>query len=71
MDQTSHDGRGWVADCCLLICVVTSGNAVACSAAMAVLDVFKEEGVLANCQRQGSKLKAGLESLHVGDKVMR
>ena len=31
------------------------GNAVACAAAIATLDVFEEEGVLENVKRQGAR----------------
>jgi len=39
------------------------GNAVACAAAIATLDVFEEEGVLENVQRQGKRATATLEDL--------
>ena len=33
------------------------GNAVACAAAMATLDVFEQEGILANAAARGSQLQ--------------
>jgi 4-aminobutyrate aminotransferase len=36
------------------------GNAVACAAAVATLDVIEKEGLLANATRQGERLLAGL-----------
>ena len=35
------------------------GNAVACAAALATLDVIEEEGLVANAERQGERLLAG------------
>jgi 4-aminobutyrate aminotransferase len=40
------------------------GNAVACAAAMATLDVFEAEGVLANATARGEQLQRGLA--HIG-----
>lgn len=39
------------------------GNAVACAAAIAVLDVFRDERVLENCRERGEQLRAGLSKL--------
>ena len=39
------------------------GNAVACAAAIATLDVFEEEGVLENVQRQGQRATSTLNAL--------
>ena len=39
------------------------GNAVACAAAIATLDVFEEEGVLENVKRQGARATSTLEAL--------
>ena len=36
------------------------GNAVACAAALATLDVIADEGLVANAERQGARLLAGL-----------
>ena len=36
-----------------------AGNAVACAAALAVLDVFEEENVLENVKARGAQLRAG------------
>jgi 4-aminobutyrate aminotransferase len=38
------------------------GNVVACAAALATLDVFESEGLVANAERQGERLLAGLRS---------
>lgn len=38
------------------------GNAVACAAALATLDVIEEEGLLANAERQGARLLAAIRS---------
>jgi 4-aminobutyrate aminotransferase len=38
------------------------GNVVACAAALATLDVIEDERLVANAQRQGTKLLAGLRS---------
>ena len=38
------------------------GNAVACAAAVATLDVIESEGLLANATRQGDRLLAGIRS---------
>jgi len=49
------------------------GNAVACAAALATLDVFEQEGVLSNVVQRGHQLKDGLRdmsqkaSITVGD----
>jgi len=42
------------------------GNAVACAAAMATLDVFKAEGVLKNVLERGAQLQAGLRRIGGG-----
>ncbi len=42
------------------------GNAVACAAALATLDVIEEEGLVANAQRQGERLLAGLRDAAAG-----
>jgi 4-aminobutyrate aminotransferase len=39
------------------------GNAVSCAAAIATLDVFEEEGVLANVRKQGARATSTLETL--------
>ena len=39
------------------------GNAVACAAALATLDVIEDEGLLENTRRRGEQLMAGLESI--------
>ncbi len=38
------------------------GNAVACAAAVATLDVIESEGLLANATRQGERLMAGIQA---------
>ncbi len=42
------------------------GNAVACAAAVATLDVIESEGLLANAARQGERLLAGIRSAAAG-----
>jgi 4-aminobutyrate aminotransferase len=42
------------------------GNAVACAAAVATLDVIESEGLLANAARQGERLLAGLRQTAEG-----
>jgi 4-aminobutyrate aminotransferase len=42
------------------------GNAVACAAAVATLDVIESEGLLANATRQGERLLAGLREAAEG-----
>jgi 4-aminobutyrate aminotransferase len=42
------------------------GNAVACAAAVATLDVIESEGLLANAARQGDRLLAGIRSASKG-----
>jgi 4-aminobutyrate aminotransferase len=42
------------------------GNAVACAAALATLDVIESEGLLANAARQGARLLAGLREAAEG-----
>ena len=42
------------------------GNAVACAAAVATLDVIESEGLLANATRQGERLMAGLREAAAG-----
>jgi len=42
------------------------GNAVACAAAVATLDVIESEGLLANATRQGERLLAGLRQAAEG-----
>ncbi len=42
------------------------GNAVACAAAVATLDVIESEGLLANAARQGDRLLAGLREVTAG-----
>jgi 4-aminobutyrate aminotransferase len=42
------------------------GNAVACAAALATLDVIAAEGVLENARRQGERLLAGLRRAAAG-----
>jgi 4-aminobutyrate aminotransferase len=42
------------------------GNAVACAAAVATLDVIESEGLLANAARQGDRLLAGIRSAAEG-----
>ncbi len=49
-----------------------AGNPVACAAALAVLDVFKEEDVLAQAARQANQIREALMTLarecpHIGD----
>lgn len=39
------------------------GNAVAAAAAIATIDVIREEGLVANAEKMGKHLRAGLESL--------
>ncbi len=39
------------------------GNAVACAAALATLDVIEEEGLMANAARQGERLLTGLRAV--------
>jgi 4-aminobutyrate aminotransferase len=43
------------------------GNAVACAAALATLDVIDDEGLVSNARRQGERLLAGLRRATVGD----
>src|SRR5439155_1148130 len=40
------------------------GNPVACAAALAVLDVIEDEGLMANATRVGTLLREGLQELH-------
>jgi 4-aminobutyrate aminotransferase len=40
-----------------------NGNAVACAAGVATIDAMRDEGMLANAERQGVKLRAFLEEL--------
>ena len=42
------------------------GNAVACAAALATLDVIEDEGLVANAQRQGERLLSGLRAATAG-----
>ena len=42
------------------------GNVVACAAALATLDVIEDEGLVANAERQGERLLAGLRSAATG-----
>ena len=42
------------------------GNAVACAAAVATLDVIESEGLLANASRQGERLLAGIQTAGEG-----
>ena len=42
------------------------GNAVACAAAVATLDVIESEGLLANATRQGERLMAGIREAAAG-----
>ena len=42
------------------------GNAVACAAAVATLDVIESEGLLANASRQGGRLLAGIREAAAG-----
>ena len=42
------------------------GNAVACAAALATLDVIADEGLVANADRQGARLLAGLREAAAG-----
>jgi 4-aminobutyrate aminotransferase len=42
------------------------GNAVACAAAVATLDVIESEGLLANATRQGERLMAGIREVTAG-----
>jgi len=39
------------------------GNAVSCAAALATLDVFEQEGILANVQARGAQLQEALRSM--------
>jgi 4-aminobutyrate aminotransferase/(S)-3-amino-2-methylpropionate transaminase len=39
------------------------GNALACAAALGVLDAFEQEGLLARAEALGARLRAGLETL--------
>ena len=50
------------------------GNALTCAVALAVCDVLEAEGVLANGQAMGARLRAGLEALaakHAGVRAVR
>jgi len=42
------------------------GNAVSCAAAVATLDVLEDEGLVANAERQGARLLAGLRAAITG-----
>lgn len=42
------------------------GNVVACAAALATLDVIEDEGLVANAERQGQRMLAGLRSAATG-----
>ena len=42
------------------------GNAVACAAALATLDVIEDEGLVANAERQGQRLLDGLRAAATG-----
>ena len=39
------------------------GNALACAAAVATIDLFQSENLLANVKARGAQLKAGLKAL--------
>jgi len=43
------------------------GNPVSCAAAIAVLEVIREEGLVANAAARGAELKSGLEALAAED----
>ncbi len=43
------------------------GNAVACAAALATLDVIKDEALVDNARKQGELLRAGLERVAAGE----
>jgi 4-aminobutyrate aminotransferase len=43
------------------------GNVVSCAAALATLDVMEDEGLVANAERQGSRLLDGLRSATAGN----
>jgi len=40
-----------------------AGSPIGCAAALAVLDVFEEEGLLQRCQALGERLRAGLKAI--------
>ena len=42
------------------------GNAVACAAALATLDIIEDEGLVAGAERQGERLLAGLREVATG-----
>ena len=42
---------------------VFNGNAVSCAAAVATIDAILEEDMLANCERQGERMRAFLREL--------
>ena len=46
------------------------GNAVACAAAVATLDVIESEGLLENAERQGDRLLAGLREAAAGHELI-
>jgi acetylornithine/succinyldiaminopimelate/putrescine aminotransferase len=47
------------------------GNALTNAAAVAVVETLLGEGVLANCQQMGERLRAGLEKLRAKHKIVR
>lgn len=47
------------------------GNPLSCTAALTVLDVIAEEGLLANCRERGAQLSAGLELLRKTYPIIR
>lgn len=47
------------------------GNALTCAAAVAVVETMVSEGVLANCERMGERLRAGLSALRTRHDVIK
>jgi len=47
------------------------GNPLSCTAALTVLDVIEEEGLLSNCQQRSAQLSAGLEKLAKAYPIIR
>jgi acetylornithine/N-succinyldiaminopimelate aminotransferase len=47
------------------------GNALTCAVALAVCEVLEGEGVLANCQAMGERLRAGLEAIGRAQPTLR
>lgn len=47
------------------------GNPLSCTAALTVLDVIEQEGLLENCRQRGAQLKQGLEAMREAFPIIR